>query len=629
MGWKKTLVALFAVLVLVASACGSSDEAATTAENDSSAETTAEDSSNVETTAEEPAAEETEEAEVLGETVVAEEPEAEEPEAGSTAGQGGPLLLLQWQAPSLANPMLSGGSKDVLAASLVLEPMARTAPDGSLVAFLAQEIPTLDNGGISDDLTQITWTLQEGLMWADGTAVTSEDVVFSWEYCTNETTGCTSLANFEGVVDVVANDELSATVTFDSPTPYPYLAFVGGQSPIIQKAQFEPCIGEAAIACNEQNFFPVGTGPYVVTDLRAEDTVQYEWNPNYRKVAEGKPFFTTVEIKGGGDAESTARSVLEIGEADRAWNLQVAPEILGPMEASGNGAVLVGFTSQVEHIHLNQTDPNAEGGSDYNGGDNPHPTLFNDPELARALSIAINRDELVAVGYGANGASTCNMWNVPSQASSNNDSCLTQDIAGANEILDGLGYLDTDDDGVREKNGVPLSYDYVTSVNGVRQSNQELIKSYWADIGVEVNMLAEDASLFFDGTSDTSIWRFPSDMEMFTNLPDNPDPFGYLTSWASSQIPESSNGWSGSNFSRVNSPDLDAALEALSALPPSDPAYKDLVIEVNDIISAGTGTTIPLIHRGSVVALSNEIKGHGELNAWDSQYWNIDEWYRE
>jgi len=624
MDWKRKLIALMAVLVLFASACGSSDDSSSS-----------DDAAAVETDAGDDAA--MEEDDTPEDTAVPEdddpgpeptEPPVEEAPAGG-AGSGDNLLLLQWQAPSLANSMLSGGSKDVLAASLVIEPLARTGPDGSLVAFLAKEIPTLDNGGISDDLTQITWELQDGLLWSDGTAVTSEDVVFSWEYCTNETTGCTSLANFEGVTAVTANDDVSVTVTFDSPTPFPYLAFVGGQSPIIQKAQFAECIGEAAIECNDQNFAPIGTGPYTITELRPEDTVLYEWNPNYRKVDQGMPYFSTVEIKGGGDAESTARAVLESGEADRAWNLQVAPEILAPMEAAGNGEILVGYTSQVEHIHLNQTNPDSPDGSDYLEGANPHPLLFDDPELARALSIAINRDELVAVGYGANGEPTCNMWNVPGVASANNDFCLTQDIDGANAILDDLGYLDSDGDGVREKNGEPLSFDYVTSVNAVRQSNQELIKSYWADIGVEVEMKAEDASLFFDGTAETSIWRFPSDMEMFTNLPDNPDAFGYLTSWASSQIPESANGWSGSNFSRINNPELDQLLEDLSALPPTDGAYKDLVIRVNDIISAESGSTIPLIHRGSVVALSNQIKGHGELNAWDSQYWNIEQWTRE
>lgn len=544
------------------------------------------------------------------------------------AGQGGELLLLMWQAPSLANPYLSGGSKDVMAASLVLEPLGRVAPDGSVVAELAADVPTVENGGISADLTQITWSLQEGLVWSDGSAVTSEDVVFSYEYCINETTGCTSLDNFAGVTSVVADDELTVTITFDSPTPYPYLAFVGPQAVIIQKAQFEECIGEAAVSCTDQNFNPIGTGPFMVTELRAEDTVLYEYNPNYREAAAGKPFFGTVQIKGGGDAESTARSVLEIGEADYAWNLQVPPEILGPMEAAGNGTVKVGFTSQVEHIHLNQTNPESDSGSDYLDGANPHPILFENKPLRDALSLAINRAELVAVGYGANGAPTCNMWNVPGFDSENGNECLEQDLAGANAILDDAGMVDSDGDGIREFNGEPLSFTFVTSVNGVRQSNQELIKSYWSEIGVDVQMLAEDASLFFDGTSEVSIWRFPSDMEMFTNLPNNPDPFAYMVAWGTESIPESANGWSGSNFSRMTSPELDAALEELSATPTSDPGYRDLVIRVNDIISFEFGATIPLIHRGSVVAIGNDIEGQGDLNAWDSQYWNIEDWVR-
>ena len=133
------------------------------------------------------------------------------------AGQGGELLLLMWQAPSLANPYLSGGSKDVMAASLVLEPLGRVAPDGSVVAELAADVPTVENGGVSADLTQITWTLQEGLVWSDGSPVTSEDVVFSYEYCINETTGCTSLDNFAGVTSVVVSSSATSTASTRPP----------------------------------------------------------------------------------------------------------------------------------------------------------------------------------------------------------------------------------------------------------------------------------------------------------------------------------------------------------------------------------------------------------------------------
>jgi len=547
--------------------------------------------------------------------------------AGQVAGDGGELLLLQWQAPSIANPYLSTGTKDVMTSSLVLEALAEYSPNGALIPALAAEIPSVSNGGISEDLTQITWTLKEGIVFSDGSPLTSADVVFSYDYCIDELTGCASAA-FTEVVSVVADDDMTVTITFDAPTPFPFAPFVGFTSPILQQAQFADCVGEAAQGCSEQNLGPIGTGPFMITELRPEDTAQFVFNPLYRLVPEGKPFFGSVQIKGGGDAEASARSVLEIGEADYAWNLQVAPELLGPMEAAGNGEVVVAFASSVEHILLNQTDPTGPNASDYVDGANPNPFFFENPELQRALSIAINRDELVVVGYGANGSPTCNMWNVPGQVSTNNDWCLTQDIDGANAILDGLGYMDTDDDGVRElPDGTPLEWDYFTSTNAVRQSNQDLIKSYWADIGVNVNMQNESASIFFDGSqaSPNNIWAFPWDIEMFTTGPDSPDPQTFLNNWQTEQIPESSNNFAGGNIVRLASDEYDAIFQELTQTALDDPARNDLVIQLNDIAST---TVIPLILRGSVSAFANDIEGQGDLNAWDSEYYNIEEWTR-
>ena len=209
---------------------------------------------------------------------------------------------------------------------------------------------------------------------------------------------------------------------------------------------------------------------------------------------------------------------------------------------------------------------------------------------------------------------------------------MTQDIPAANEILDGLGYLDTDGDGVRElPTGEPLEFDYVTSTNAVRQSNQDLIKSYWEEIGVVANMKNEDASLFFDGTcaSDACIWKFFSDMEMFTNGSSNPDPAGYLQGWTTEQIPTPETSWGGSNMPRIANEELDKAWAELNVASIDDPARNELTIRVNDIISAESGGVIPLISRGSVSAFGNSIKNTGPLNGWDSEYWNIHEWTRE
>ena len=84
-------------------------------------------------------------------------------------GRDGEVKVIYWQAPSIMTPYLSGGTKDLEAASLVLEPMGRYDETGALVPYLATEIPTVENGGVAEDLKSITWKLKEGLVWSDGT----------------------------------------------------------------------------------------------------------------------------------------------------------------------------------------------------------------------------------------------------------------------------------------------------------------------------------------------------------------------------------------------------------------------------------------------------------------------------
>ena len=604
----RQLFAAAAALALVAGACGGDDDTAeppADATDDGGGDTGGEDTGGEDTGGEDTGGEDT-------------------GGGDSTAGQGGDIVLLQWQAPSQANSLLSSGTKDLLAGSLALEALAEFAPDASIVPVLAAEVPSAGNG-ISDDLTQITWKLRDDILWSDGTPFTAADVVFTYDYCTNEETGCSN-ESFGGVTSVVADDDYTVTITFDQPTPYPFVPFVSYTSVVIQQAQFAECIGAAAKSCSDQNFMPIGTGPYMITELRPEDTLTAVMNPNYRGIPDGKPFFGGLTIKGGGDAEAAARSVLEVGDADYGWNLQVAPEILQSMESAGIGRLEAGFASSVAHILLNQTDPFADPPSE----GTPNPLFVDNPDLHDALSLAINRDELVAVGYGPAGAPTCNYWPVAAEASTNLDACLTQDIDAANALLDGLGYMDTDGDGVREAPGYgPLEFDYITSTNAVRQSNQELVQSYWAEIGVKANMKNEDASLFFDGTcaSDACIWKFRSPIQMYTNSASGPDAYSYLKGFKSDQIPTSATSWGGENIVRINNAELDAAIDELATTPLDDPGRLDLVIKINDIVSGQA--LIPLIYRANNSAFANSIQGVGDLNGWDSEYWNIEDWVRE
>ena len=136
-------------------------------------------------------------------------------------GGDGDVKIIYWQAPSILNPYLSNGTKDIEAASLVIEPLGRYTETGDLVPYLAQEIPTVENGGVSTDLTAITWKLKEGLLWSDGSPVTSADVKFTADYCMHPEGGCAMLAKFEGVTSIDTPDALTITVNFSSPKPNP------------------------------------------------------------------------------------------------------------------------------------------------------------------------------------------------------------------------------------------------------------------------------------------------------------------------------------------------------------------------------------------------------------------------
>ena len=548
--------------------------------------------------------------------------------AGAERGRDGHLDILYWQAASTLNPYLSGGIKDIEAASLVLEPLARYDENGTMVPALAAQIPTVENGGVAADLKSITWTLRQDVTWADGTPFTAADVAFTGAYCLHEEMGCNAAAIFADVAAVEALDPGTVRIRFAVAKPFPYGPFVGSMTPILQKAQFEDCVGARAHACSEQNFGPVGTGPFVVGEFRANDVITFVANERYREA--GKPAFATATFKGGGDAASAARAVLETGEFDYAWNLQVEPEVLAQMSAAGRGTVLAGFGTAVERLMVNQTnvDPalGPERRSLYLDGTNPHPFL-SDPEVRRALSLAIDREILVEAGYGAAGRVACNVLPAPAAyASTANDACRIPDVDEANRILDAAGWL-PGGDGVRQRDGVRLSILYQTSTNSVRQGTQALIKQMWEAIGVETELRNIDAAVFFGGdpASPDTITKFYADIEMFTNTFDGIDPEAYMARWTCARIPGPENQWLGTNIQRFCDPEYDA-LSARMSHTASMEERAALARRMNDILVGGH-TIIPLIWRAKVSARADTLLGV-RMNPWDSELWNVADWHR-
>ncbi len=537
------------------------------------------------------------------------------------------VSILYWQAVSILNPYLSGGTKDIDGSSLVLEPLANFGPDGSLVPVLAEDIPTLENGGVAEDLTSITWKVKDGVAFSDGKPLTLEDFIFTWQYCTHEEAGCASAQFFEDVVNVEDAGDNNLKISFGVAKPFPYNPFVTQQAPVLNSEQFADCLGANASACSEQNFGPIGTGPFMVEEFRPNDVVTYVANPNYRE--EGKPHFDRVVFKGGGDAESAARAVLETGESDYAWNLQISPAVLNTMEAAGNGQVVVAFASSVERLMLNQADvspdnPNRSVWAEDGSNDHPFLTI---PEVADAMSLAIDRNIIAEQLYGSGGQPACNVVNGPPVNVSETYLGCSQDLEGAKAILDGAGIVDSDGDGIREANGVPLRVQYQTSTNAVRQNTQALIKQWWSEVGIETELRNIDAAVFFGGdpASPDTYQKFFSDVQMFTSGTNGPDAESFMVRWICGNDPNPDNGWLGRNVPRHCDEEYDRLFVELTQTGGIE-ARAELVKAMNDILIEN-GALIPLVFRGSVSAHSNTLGGV-DMNGWDSEMWNIEDWHR-
>jgi peptide/nickel transport system substrate-binding protein len=331
-------------------------------------------------------------------------------------------------------------------------------------------------------------------------------------------------------------------------------------------------------------------------------------------------------FKGGGDAAAAGRAVLETGEFDYAWNLQLAPEVIQKMAEAGKGKPVSAFGTLVERIEMNMTDPDPALGDRRATADHPHPIL-SDIRVRKALSMAIDRNLLVEIGYGQAGRPTCNLVPAPELYASPNQDCIPQDIAGAKALLDEAGWT-VGANGKRAKDGKPLKLLYQTSTNAVRQDFQALIKQWWDEIGVETELKNIDASVYFGGDpgSPDTFQKFFADVEMYANNFDGTDPEAYLAEHTCAKAPRPETQWQGENVNRYCDPAYDAMVAELGQTADLE-KRGELARKLNEMLTKESYVVVPLVDRGRVSAHSNTLGGV-VLNTWDSELWNAADWYR-
>jgi peptide/nickel transport system substrate-binding protein len=535
-------------------------------------------------------------------------------------GGGGALKVLWWQGATLLNPHFATGTKDQDGSRIFYEPLASWDPDGNLAPILAAEVPTLQNGGLAKDGKSVTWKLKKGVTWHDGKPFTADDCLFTWEYCADPATASVSIATYKDI-KVEKVDSHTVKVNFPKPVPFWADAFVGVRGMVLPKHLFGGFKGDKSREA-PTNLKPVGTGPYRFVDFKPGDIVRGELNPNYHMP--NRPHFDTIEMKGGGDATSAARAVIQTGEFDYAWNMQVEDEILRRMEQGGKGKADIVAGGNIEHIQCNFTDPWKEVDGERSSVKTTHPVL-GDPAVRIALSVLVDRASVQEQIYGRTGIATANFLNAPTRFVSKTTK-YEFSIDKANQILEAAGWK-KGADGIRAKDGKRLKFVYQTSTNPSRQKTQAVVKQAAAKAGIEMEIKSVVASVFFssDVANPDTYSHFYTDIQMYTTTMTQPDPELFMNQFTSWEVASKDNKWQGRNITRWKSEEYDKTYRAAEA--ELDPVKRAaLFIKMNELVIQNV-VVIPVVFRPRVAAVSNRL--HVEQSGWDSDFWNLQNWYRE
>lgn len=532
------------------------------------------------------------------------------------------LQLLYGRSVTTLNPHLANGYQDFEAARIVYEPLASYDKSGQLVLFLAGEIPTLENGGLAEDGTEVTWKLKENVTWSDGEPFTADDVVFTFEFISNPEVAAATAQFYENVETVEALDDYTVRVTFKEPTPawsVPFTGQTGGILPRHIFEEFNNIDARDAVA----NLQPIGTGPYVAMGFEPGNVV-FEPNPNYWN---GRPEFKRVELQGGIAPYAAARDVLKTGAADFAHNLQVEATALEDLTAADQGEIVTLFGSKVERIMLNFSHPFAR----TEDGERSSPTIphpyFSDLRVRQAISLAVDRQTIAKTLYGETGRPTAQLLVAPNRYQAE-EVPLKYDPEAASALLDEAGWVDTDGDGIRDKGGVPMEVLFQASVNPVRQQTQEIVADSLEELGIDVEIVRVRVDDFFsaDPKETDSLNHFYADMQVYSTGNESPDPSTYMSWWTCENMASQTNNWQEPNNARYCNLEYDRLWsEAKQELDPEQ--RTELYQQMNRLLAEDVAV-IPVVHRAMANAVSRTLTDV-EFTPWDASTWDIYSWRRD
>jgi peptide/nickel transport system substrate-binding protein len=544
--------------------------------------------------------------------------EGEAPYYSDTQGPpqpGGVATFLLYEDPDSLNPLTGQTTIAVQVSLAILEGLTYSDPDGAFQPQLAAELPTLENGGVSEDLSTVTWKLKPDVLWSDGEPFTSADVKHTWEAARDAANGSALVSDYELITDVETPDDQTAVVHYSS--------FNAGYLD-----QFPWVVPQHATGAPEDmanwdfNRAPIGTGPFVLQEWAPGEYLTTVKNENFRE--EGKPYLDGINfLVVPAEEARTARMI----EGDGDVMLWAGEEAEQQIEDAGAGMGRIAPGVWVVRMWFNLSRP-------FDGdpsADAPHPIL-GDLRVRQAMTMAVNRERINKELLEGR------VFDIDSPFAVGWMGCqvepFTYDPEAAKALLDEVGWRDEDGDGIREAHGVegvddgtPFSlmmngYTGYSTLELIQLAIQEDLKA----VGIDTRLENQEFAVIFGTWADGSP-RLLGDFDILV----------YDSGWFAepgkditqtmhpSQVPsEETPG--GDNFTRWVREDVGEWIEAGNASPDVE-VRRENFCKIADAHRKDI-PTFPILQFSEGSVYSNRLHGF-TVSTWEYATWDAENWWVE
>jgi peptide/nickel transport system substrate-binding protein len=450
--------------------------------------------------------------------------------APAPATPAGPMeaTLSLTSNPESMNPLYASTWYTECVFDLILLPLWNINDAGKYEMELAQELPTVENGGVSADGLTVTIKFRPEANWSDGTPVTADDAVFTYDMIMADGNGVFSRYPFDTYVEgMTAVDAKTLQIKMSSPYADWATSMFTGMSRVIPKHILQPMFDKDGTLDNAEwnRTGNVVNGPFILKEFVSDDHLTLEANEGYWR---GHPKLDTIFIRIFAD-DAAQLAALQSGQSD--IGSYIVGNDIPALKSSGLFEILTSPNGYIVTIFMN-IDPKTA-----------HPAMT-DPKVRRALALAIDRQLIIDKIYNGIYTIPATYWD--DTVYDNPDlSPYPYDPEQAKAMLDEAGWK-VGSDGVREKDGKKLELRYVyISGNDATDTMIVTFQQMLSDVGVKLNIMPNTQEVLWASYGDNGelargnydltqwsdgMWYFPSPSTSYflcSEIPSADYPTGY------------------------------------------------------------------------------------------------------